>query len=608
MPDNFLGKVRRSQILGYGPGAIIDFRAGTGGGAAVSVIAAGLEEWDKTAKLKSINDPHIIYETRLQSKLGKKYFRLPPVDDRNSDKDPRQRWLEGRRFPTWLQCPKCGTLKTASKWQKEIGDPTRWCAACSTKSERVNAVPTRFVIACENGHLDDFPWTWWLKRQSQIRCTQPCQLVLESEGKTGLSGLVLKCIKCNAKASMDGVFSAKALSGLSCHGRRPWLNSDEACPCDVRALQRGASNLYFPVSPSALSIPPWEDWLQTEIGIHWDELITASPETRKAIISPIARLHNKDVAKLLEELERRIEYINRPERADLKRDEYLQFIEAPDLPQQEDLPNQEFSISDQPITPLLRPFFSKIVKVDRLREVRAQTAFKRVYQPASTDDPGRGRFAELSTNHLDWLPAVEIRGEGIFLAFDLDALRDWEASCPEVAIRVARIGDVFQSEWEALGNSGPSPMTIDAKFLLIHTFAHALIRQLSLDCGYDAASLRERTYTGGDSPEMVGVLIYTGSSDSDGTLGGLARQAEPERIESAILGAIEQAKWCSADPLCLGGITSISETYNIAACHSCVLVPETSCEHFNRFLDRALIVGDPEAGLRGFFEELVGDR
>ena len=222
-------------------------------------------------------------------------------------------------------------------------------------------------------------------------------------------------------------------------------------------------------------------------------------------------------------------------------------------------------------------------------------------------DPGQGDFGELSTDtKLDWLPAIEVRGEGVFLALNSEAVEHWEANNIAVRDRAGKIIETYTDEWVAArGDDSDPPLAISPRFLLIHTFAHALIRQLALDCGYDAAALRERIYVGGPDPDMTGLLIYTGSSDSDGTLGGLARQAEPDRIQNVVIGALEQMRWCSSDPLCLGGIVSVSETYNIAACHSCVLVPETSCEQFNRFLDRALLVGDPQEEIVGFFNDIM---
>ena len=165
MAKNFLGEVRRAQVLDYGPGAIIDFRAGGGGGGPVSVVAAGLEHWDETAGPPFPGNDQVISEPRLQNWLSVIGFRLPPVDDRDSDSNPKKSRLVGARFPTRLQCPSCNEIKPARQWDKEPGDPSRWCAPCSARADgRVHAIPVRFVTACANGHLDEFPWEWWLAR------------------------------------------------------------------------------------------------------------------------------------------------------------------------------------------------------------------------------------------------------------------------------------------------------------------------------------------------------------------------------------------------------------------------------------------------------------
>src|SRR5687768_16608246 len=197
--NNKLGQIRRSQVLGYGPGAIIDFRAGKDGGGPVSVVAASLESWDETAKLGGAKDPHLVHEARLEKVLNKKYFRLPPIDDSDKDDTQLNRWLRGYRFPTWLLCPDCKELKRASKWTNEMGDPSRWCSRCSSAERRVFVVPVRFVAACENGHLDEFPWRWWLKSRSHkpTACSDDgessCRLLLESSGGSGLESLFIKC-------------------------------------------------------------------------------------------------------------------------------------------------------------------------------------------------------------------------------------------------------------------------------------------------------------------------------------------------------------------------------------------------------------------------------
>jgi len=146
-----------------------------------------------------------------------------------------------------------------------------------------------------------------------------------------------------------------------------------------------------------------------------------------------------------------------------------------------------------------------------------------------------------------------------------------------------------------------------SRFLLVHTLAHIVINQLVFECGYSTASLRERLYVSDDSDApMAGVLIYTSSGDSEGTLGGLVHLAEPKRFHEVVLHAIERASWCSADPVCAE--VSNAGDANLAACQSCVLLPETSCETFNRGLDRAMVVGTPSSPNSGFFSPMLADR
>ena len=189
-------------------------------------------------------------------------------------------YLVGSRFPSWLLCPKCFSLKHSSKWQKELGDPSRWCGKCSTSDQRVFVVPSRFVIVCNKGHIDDFPWQWYLKRFSnkEVECSNNqndanCDLKLESDGKTGLSGLILSCKKCNAKVNLKSIFNADTFKDFSCRGNRPWMGDNETgCNGTIKALQRGASNIYFPDRISALSIPPWtEDEISSQLGLLWEQ-------------------------------------------------------------------------------------------------------------------------------------------------------------------------------------------------------------------------------------------------------------------------------------------------------------------------------------------------
>lgn len=604
MPRNDLGDLRRSAAAaGFGPGALIDFRAGD---APVSAIAGGLEEWDANFPPGGLLHPQAIREERLQKKLNVRGFRLPPVRDPGSDRDAN-RALVAVRFPEWLQCPRCEKIGPASLWEDPPGKAGRYCASCASKAaggKPVPVIPVRFVLACERGHLDEFPWHYWVGHKPDCR-NRNGFLELRSE-EAGLAGLKLSCPKCHEKRSMDGVFSKSTWERMAdCRGRRPWLaDADEVCGCKPIAVQRGASNLYFPVVESALSIPPWSDRLQEALGVHWDNIMNAHPEDRALFIRMLAR---GDLAPVLTELNMTADDLS----AELDRREAQQAdIDADDLRFEEFRQftggtasgslDREFEVRPQPVPPNIRPWFSRLVKAVRLREVRAMTGFTRVHPPG---DPSLS--ARLSARPLDWLPAVEVRGEGVFLELDPAELEEWETR-PAVRERAAALDARWEAEWlDRYGADLERTKVITPRFLLVHTLAHALMGQLTLDCGYSSTALRERLYVRSGERSMAGLLIFTATTDDDGTLGGLQRQGDPERIGRTVEAAIRSQAWCSSDPLCIEDMMAPADGMTLAACHACVLAPETSCEEFNRFLDRALLVGSPSQPELGFFSSII---
>ncbi len=289
MPNNDLGELRRSAAAaGFGPGALVDFRAGD---APISAVAGGLEEWDQNFPPGGMLHPQAIREVRLQRKLNVRGFRLPPVRDPASNRDAA-RALVAVRFPQWLQCPSCERIGPETLWDDKPGKAGRYCAPCGAKApgrSSVAVIPVRFVLACEAGHLDEFPWHYWVGHSEGCRNRQG-YLTLRSE-EAGLAGLFLSCAACGQRRSMDGVFARATWDRMAdCRGKRPWLaDADETCSCKPRAVQRGASNLYFPVVESALSIPPWSDRLQEALGVHFDAILNALPDDRAAFIRILAR-------------------------------------------------------------------------------------------------------------------------------------------------------------------------------------------------------------------------------------------------------------------------------------------------------------------------------
>ena len=601
---NELGDIRRSQVItSHGPGSLIDFRAGGHGGASVSVVSAGLEEWDRWARPPGIGNPQTIFEPRLQKQLRVDGFRLPPVAPQIApgQHSPKAGKLVGVRYPRWLQCPRCHLIGETRRWTEDPGDPALYCATCTDKAggrNRVHAVPVRFIVLCDRGHLDEFPWEWWVKHGE--KCSKRHDLELSGSATAGLAGLILRCLGCNSQRSMEGCFDPKALPG-GCQGRRPWLgtDADEPCSASPRVVQRGASNIYFSVVESALDIPPWSDDLQKKIGMRWAMLEKAPDAAARRYLIDIlslAALVNMTSNELADAVEDRVMRLKSPDR-NLRFEEYQQFVQHV-APFGE---NTEFEVRPSPAPPELAGWLQMVVRATRLREVRANRGFTRFFPPA----PGAtGRVAPLSLTQLDWLPAVENRGEGIFLQLNITKVREWEQR-KVVLRRVSSLQQAYAEAWQRRGLGGPPPRTLTPRLLLVHSLSHALIRQLSLSCGYGSASLRERLYVDSGDWEMAGLLVFTSSPDADGTLGGLARQAKPENLVPLFEDCLSAMAWCSSDPLCSEGVHASTEPSNGAACHACMLVSETSCEDFNSCLDRATLVGTAGAPELGYFEDYL---
>ena len=328
------------------------------------------------------------------------------------------------------------------------------------------------------------------------------------------------------------------------------------------------------------------------------DLIRILGENEDAL-KPVLIEFNLTPSQLTEEVERRISIYHEAEKPNIRLEEFRQFISGIDTDASD---KREFEVRNMRVPEKLGHYFSNLVRVVRLREVRALRGFTRIDPPGDENSP---EVASISVGDLRWLPAIEVRGEGIFLSFNLDTLRAWEMQ-DSVKQRAQKVDTSWRVVWnQRYGEDGEPTWRITPRYLLTHTFAHALIRQLTLECGYSTAALRERLYVSEGIDGVAGLLIYTATSDSDGTLGGLQRQGEPERIERAVEAAIMNLDWCSSDPLCIEGLISGADRLSLAACHACVLVPETACEHYNQFLDRATLVGLPNAAEVGFFAPLI---
>jgi len=407
---------------------------------------------------------------------------------------------------------------------------------------------------------------------------------------------------------MDGVFNQSTWEKQNCRGYSHWLGTRVGdCTGVVRAMQRGASNLYFPVVESALSIPPWSDQLQEALGMFWGTLVNTEKSDRAKFIHMLSQGELRVVLDELQltpdqlagEIENRVRLLECDGGAEIRDEEYRQFTLSI---AGEGLPDREFETRPESVPVDLSGFIAKIVRVVRLREVRALRGFTRINPP----DGEESNVAPIARGHLEWLPAIEVRGEGVFIQLDASAVEIWERQA-SVLERARILDERAVAEWVNRYGAGRPPRVVSARLLLVHSLAHALMGQLTLSCGYSSASLRERLYVsecGDESSGMAALLIYTATTDADGTLGGLQREGMPQRLGATFNAAIKAMEWCSSDPLCIEGAMSTIQGLSLAACHACLLAPETSCEEFNSLLDRAMLVGTPDAPDIGFFRHI----
>jgi hypothetical protein len=602
-----LGRVRRSQLIStYGIGAIVDLEKG-------SFMPMGLEDWEAATRLPSLT----IGEARLQAQLGVDHFRLPPITEDLSGfpgrVDPSHA-APAIRFPAWHECPHCNRIGTEGKPFQLAADGSQ--LECHAHGRPVLTTPVRFVVACRKGHLEEFPWEWWAHRKRAAGiCDRPV-LELKSRGKSAaLADLYVHCKTCNASESLGDAFRPESMKGRSCHGVRPWLHDrQQGCDSPPRVIQRGASNAHFAVVASALSIPPVSEATFQIIDGNWITLSALPAEAVAPVLARLASTYGVPVEALQAALREKqkieglqIDLTDAGSRAE----EYAALSHDRDDPIAGGIVPQFCNAVAEPPA-ALAPWFDLVGAVSRLREVRALAGFSRIEPyPVSAEKIGDairdGNVAPLSKGHRNWLPAAEIRGEGLFLRFRTEAIDAWLAANPAINARVA----ILESRSAAIAadRGYQRDYAITARLLLVHSFAHALIRTISIDCGYSSSALRERLYVSdpaGSRQAMNGVLVYTGSPDSEGSLGGLVRLADPRQIERIVMRALRAARWCGSDPVCLETDPAQSgDRVSGAACHCCLLVPETACEKFNRELDRTMLVGTAEAepgpGWQGFF-------
>lgn len=576
--------VRRSQLITtYGVGALVAVGD-------ESAMVLGVDFWPEE---QGRDDTRRIEEPRLQPRGMS--LQLPPGGASDNLFATRSRRdIPVTRFPRWYYCsnPSCRRLDLFSRLSVR-GNREGKCRCDNSYP----LVPSRFVAICPRGHIEDFPyWAWVHAGRNVQESSGSHRLQLLVDGSSGaLSATKIWCMDCEIGRSMEGSFDRHALLGVKkCSGAMPWLGV-ESSPCDdaLRVSQRGASNVWFPIVRSAISIPPWSEDVQRFVQQHWDTLsMSTNDETLRDIIKHLlsrsGRTHSEEeVLAAIRDRKGEDDDLERDD-ATIRAEEFAALCRG-----RKETPGAEFVAEREDPPEELRDQIELLTVVKRLKEVRVLTGFTRA-------DPsmGEGRVASLGSK-VNWLPAIPIFGEGVFLKLRESALEEWERSLP-----VAERSQQLQQRWSSSFFHSDNGPDVSPRFLLAHVLAHALINQWSLEGGYPAASLRERVYAG---PNGTGLLIYTAAADSAGSLGGLIAQGESRRLASGVAEAVRRYAWCSSDPVCAETEAQGAEGLNLAACHCCALLPETSCEHRNTLLDRALLVGLPDDRGFGFFSSMLNE-
>lgn len=589
-------EIRSGLIAGMaGTGAVIDVGSET-------FVVPGIDKWRQS-------DLRVIELKRLSRRL-RKILKGP------KEKNP---CLQVKRFPRAMFCERCRKLILwQTSFEREDSEPTCPHAACTGR-----LVAMRFVVACENGHVDDVDWRYWAHsgRNGDKSCRHRDQLsfIVDPSASTGgLGSLRARCDKCNSSRSLEDLSNKTLVKEIfsRCSGSHPWIfgHRDE-CDADVVVLQRGATNLHYPITISALDIPV--EVVESEASQFADQvkehkkygrltsLLTSAEGNAQELVDTFAELIGESIgcslATVLEVAMADVE--GRPisgaasSEGELDQEILLQeewrTIESSLLAGELLGPN--FTASSEKLAASspqwMRRLFNGILLIHRLREVRAYRGFQRV-KPAGQDKivpPDVG-------GNQSWLPASEVFGEGMVLALDFNTLKAWADQIP--SDQQAKIQELEQKRLEENYYFLPS---VDPIFLAIHTLSHLLIRRITFECGYSSSSLRERLYFSREHSH-AGIMIYTADGDSEGSLGGLVRQGREDRLAQSLIEAIGQGRWCSSDPVCSETAGQGLGGFNRSACHACSLVSETSCTMANTLLDRQMLFAE-NWGLLSFLGE-----
>jgi hypothetical protein len=593
------GQIRQSQVvMTFGPGSMFDLPN-------QSVIVGGLEYWTKGDE---ILEPRLLAKLKDLLQLTSLTLHAPPPED-DDPTSRRQTGITALQFPEWFITQGVrGTEPGSSTRTRRLVHRsflTRGKFIDDDKqSQRV--VSIRFVRACKKGHIGDIDW-YTFAHGGATTCRRP--LWIDERGTSGdLSEVWVRCECGQAQRPIIDAIKLPTNTLGYCDGSRPWLGPymKEPCGDPNRLLIRTASNAYFPQTLSVISLPDkdasiakavdqiWEHYLQ-----YVDDLGDLIKERKRKppVAAALEGLADEAVFAVIQS--RKGGRSTGPETS-VKQAEFETLATAKDEIGS-DQPDGDFYARCLPENEWKAPSteaVERVVLVHRLREVIAQVGFTR-FESSSPDSEGEleiGVTRAPLARETSWLPAIENRGEGIFIQFRHDAISSWLHRA-----KVKRRGLQLEAGYSCWKKDHQSNHDfIGLPFILLHSLSHLLITAVSLECGYPSSSIRERIYAGSYG---YGLLLYTGTPDAEGTMGGLVEAGR--NIARYLKHAIDLGRLCSNDPVCAQHAPENQHECRFlqgAACHGCLLIAETSCEQHNDFLDRALLVSTIDGNGAEFFD------
>lgn len=617
--NNLEFEIRQSQLLSpFGAGSI--FENGN-----EPVMIKDSEDWN-------ISDENKIHDFRLEQAMDASGFVAPPIKE-SSDRAS----TTANIFPKWFFSPKTRELKSIDSWRKEIKDKNAIKFKKSPydpKHPETSLVPVRIVCVCEHGHAQDFPWSWWAHHHMEhAKDYKNHKLFFEKVGSTGrFSDYQVTCKTCNEKSIMN-VFNDNL--PVPCEGKYGWKtysSKNEKCDAKVKVMMRNASNFYFPNVFSSVNIPIAESNIASQITSHpyygtikvkmdrnesqdKSELLETDSLIKNLVTDLETEVLQNDSDHTQAEIHQTLLKLfeipveidamaYRKAEFDVLSGKNTSYDHNSNLLSMTQYTNEKFR--DLPEAHRFGQLIDGITLVNKLEVVSALRGYSRI-EPVDkeslrerehTGGTAYGQqVKEVSLKRNDGCyVGMKFLGEGIFIDFNANAIQGWlernrdSKTFKNINEKVKHV--IFEGQ----------ERYVEPGYYMLHTFSHLIIRELNLTCGYSSSALHERLYYSNDSEHpMYGLLIYTSSSDADGTLGGLVSQGLPKRLFNIINNAIEKAKWCSFDPVCIETVGQGSNSLNSAACHACCLISETSCEQMNLFLDRKTIVGELDSPIVGLF-------